>query len=339
MMDLKKVFSDENPLFQHAEIALWVAVRQGQEVGRIAGIVDHSYIEHQKDHAAFFGFFECVQDEAIAHALFQTVFSWAKQKGLTKVLGPMNPTTNDECGLLIQGFDSSPVLMMTYNPPYYAELIEKEGFAKAKDLLAFYMDLNNTPAERFEKFSAKLSRREPNIKLVPIRRKTLKQDLGKIKIVYNEAWQKNWGFMPMTDAEINFMADRLAPLLVEGFAFVVEDEGKPVGFFLGLLDFNEAFKPLRGKLFTPHIFQALPYFLGWKRPQMLRVVTLGVTAKYRGRGIETIMMLEAFKTCRQMGITQSEASWILEDNLAVQKVIGLIGGQVYKTYRIYEKTL
>jgi GNAT superfamily N-acetyltransferase len=339
LADLKKVFTDANPLFEHAEMQLWVATQHGRDVGRIAGIVDHNFNTFQKEHTAFFGFFECVNDRAVAHALLEVAAAWARTRGLRKMLGPLNPTTNEEGGLLVNGFETSPVFMMTYNPPYYADLITGEGFTKAKDLLAYFFDLANTPMERFERIAAKFKRREPDIAIVPIRRRNLSECLAKVKAVYNEAWQDNWGFVPMTDAEVDFLAARLKPLLTEGLAYVAETPQEPVGFLLAMPDFNQAFKPLRGRLFTPKFFGFVPYLLGWKVPDVCRVITLGVKAKYRGRGIEAAMLADGLRTGFKLGFRAVEASWILEDNTAVQRVIELFGGKPYKTYRLYERPI
>ena len=339
LMDVKKVFSDANPMFQHAEMQLWMARRDGRDVGRIAGIIERHHNEFHGERTAFFGFFECVDDPDVSAKLFETVSAWAKQKGMTRILGPMNPTTNDECGLLVDGYDSPPVIMMTYNPRYYATLIEGAGCTKAKDLLAFGFDIANGPKERFSRFMGKFRKREPDIRILPIAKKTLTAQLAKVKAVYNTAWEKNWGFVPMTDAEIDFMAARLKPLLTDGLAFVAETPQEPVGFVLALPDFNEAFKPMKGKLLSPGIFTALPYLLGWKVPKYLRCLTLGVTAKYRGRGIEAAMLAEALDASLRLGIQRGEASWILEDNTAVQRVIAMFGGEVYKTYRVYERAV
>jgi GNAT superfamily N-acetyltransferase len=337
--DLKKVFMDANPLFEHAEMQLWVATQNGRDVGRVAGIVDKNFNGYQKLNAAFFGFFECVNDRAVAHALMETAVTWAQSKGLKTILGPLNPTTNDEGGLLVNGFDSSPVFMMTYNPPYYADLIAGEGFTKAKDLLAYFFDLANTPMERFERIANKFKKREPEIAIMPIRKRNLTECLTKVKAVYNEAWQDNWGFVPMTDAEVDFMAGRLKPLLTEGLAYIAEKPQEPVGFLLAMPDFNQAFKPLKGRLLTPKFFGFLPYLLGWKVPNLCRVITLGVKEKYRGRGIEAAMLAEGLRTGFRLGFRSIEASWILEDNTAVQRVIELFGGKPYKTYRVYERPL
>jgi GNAT superfamily N-acetyltransferase len=339
LMDMQKVFADSNPLFTHAEMQMWVARRDGRDVGRIAGIIDRNHNEYHGERTAFFGFFECIEDAVVCAKLFETVSAWARQKGMSRILGPMNPTTNDECGLLVDGHDSPPVFMMTYNPRYYAPLIEGAGGTKAKDLLAFGFDIANGPKQRFDRFLGKFHKREPEVRIVPIAKKTLTAQLAKVKEVYNQAWEKNWGFVPMTDSEIDFMAERLKPLLTDGLAFVAETPQEPVGFLLAMPDYNEAFKALRGKLLSPGLFTALPYLLGWKTPQYVRCLTLGVTAKWRNHGIEAAMLAEALNACLRLGFVRGEASWILEDNIAVQRTIGLFGGEVYKTYRVYERAV
>ncbi|HEV2391415.1 MAG TPA: GNAT family N-acetyltransferase [Verrucomicrobiae bacterium] len=338
LMDLKKVFTDDNPLFEHAKMQLWVASRNGRDIGRIAGIIDETH-NRLVEPGAFFGFFECLNDPAAAGALLKTMADWAAQAGLKRVLGPMNPTTNDECGLLVEGFDSPPVFMMTYNPRYYVDLVEADGFRKAKDLLAFHIDLSNIPMDRLTRIGGKVKQRNPGLAFRPVLRKTLDQDIVKIKEVYNAAWQQNWGFVPMTDAEVDFMAERLKPLLMEGLIWLAEAGSQPVGFLLALPDYNPALQPLRGRLLTPRVLGFIPYLMGWKRPKRTRVLTLGVTEKYRSKGIESALLIEGLKVGFDAGVTESEASWILEDNVMMCRVLEAIGGRVYKRYRIYEKSL
>ena len=337
LMDLKKVFTDANPLFQHAEMQLWIATRGGRDVGRIAGILDHNHNRAAKDQAAFFGFYECEDDAEASRQLFAKALGWAREKGMKRVLGPMNPTTNDECGLLVDAFDSAPVIMMTYNPRYYVKLVEAEGFRKAKDLLAFNMDLAKIPLDRLGRIAAKIRQRNPNLAFRAVRRKTLTDDLARIKEIYNAAWEENWGFVPMTDAEVDFMAERLKPLLMEGLIWLAEAGAEPVGFLLALPDYNVPLKPLRGRLLTPKILGFIPYLLGWKCPPRTRVITLGVKAQYRNKGLESAMLIEGLKVGFDAGVRESEASWILEDNEAMCRVLEAIGGVRYKTYRIYER--
>lgn len=336
LMDLQKVFTDENPLFEHAEMQLFVASRAGRDIGRIAGILDNSYNRNGAPKAAFFGFFESIDDAQVVRALFEAVQNWARPKGVKRILGPMNPTTNDECGLLIEGFDSPPVFMMTYNPRYYVTRFEENGLRKAKDLLAFHIDLATLPMDRLSRIAAKVRARNPELAFRPVLRKTLKQDIGSIKAIYNAAWQDNWGFVPMTDAEVDFMAERLKPLLMEGLIWLAEAGDEPVGFLLALPDYNPALQPLRGRLLTPRVLGFVPYLLGWKRPTRTRVLTLGVKTQYRGKGLESAMLIEGLKVGFEAGVRESEASWILEDNLMMCRVLEAINGRVYKRYRIYE---
>lgn len=337
LMDVKQVFSDKNPLFEHAEMSLWVATRDGRDVGRIAGILDQNHNLSQKDNAAFFGFFESIHDPEVSRRLFAAMFEWARTKGVQRILGPMNPTSNDECGLLVDGFDSSPVFMMTYNPRYYLDLIEAERFRKAKDLLAFHFDLGNSPLDRLGRIAAKSRRRYSNLTVRPIHRKRLFEDLVKVKEVYNEAWGDNWGFVPMTDPEINFMADRLKPLFMEGLVWLAESESEPVAFLLAMPDYNEGFKPLKGRLLTPKVLGFIPYAMGWKMPRRVRVITLGVKEAYRSHGLEAVMLYEGLKVGFNAGFKDCEASWVLEDNVKMRRLIELFGAHAYKTYRLYER--
>lgn len=339
LVDLKTVFTDSNPLFEHAQIELWVARRNGQDVGRIAGIIDEHHHKKTGEFAAFFGFFESVNDPHVSSSLFTAVREWARDKGMKLLQGPMNPTTNDECGLLIEGFDSSPVFMMTYNPPYYVGLVEGEGFRKAKDLLAFQIDLAKLPMDRLNRIARKLKESNGHVVFTPVHRNRLKEALPKVKEIYNEAWQDNWGFVPMTSAEIDFLATRLKPLLVEGLMWLAESEGEPIGFLLALPDYNIPLKPLRGKLLTPHALGFFAHLLGWRRSTRARVLTLGVKEQYRLKGLESALLIEGLNRGFKMGIQEAEASWILEDNVMMCRMLEGIGGRVYKKYRIYQQHL
>jgi GNAT superfamily N-acetyltransferase len=339
LLDLRKVFTEENPLFEHAQMQLWVARHNGRDVGRIAGIIDQFHNRNGEEPAAFYGFYESADNPQVSRRLFGAVQDWARQQGMKRLLGPMNPTTNDECGLLVEGFDSSPVFMMTYNPRYYVTQTEQAGFQKAKDLLAFHIDLAKIPMERLIRIGTKVKERNAKLAFRPVRRKTLQADIGKIKEIYNAAWEANWGFVPMTDAEVDFMAARLKPLLMEGLIWLAEAGDEPVGFLLAMPDYNVALKPLRGRLFTPRFLGFLPYALGWKCPRRTRVLTLGVKANYRSRGLESAMLIEGLRVGMEAGVTESEASWILEDNLMMRRVLEAIGGRIYKRYRIYERRL
>jgi GNAT superfamily N-acetyltransferase len=342
LMDLKKVFTDANPLFEHAEMQLWVATRGGRDVGRIAGILDHNHNRAAKDQAAFFGFYECLDDAEVSRRLFGVVLDWARQKGLKRVLGPMNPTTNDECGLLVEGFDLPPVIMMTYNPRYYLTLVEAEGFRKAKDLLAFNMDLAKIPMDRLGRIASKIKQRNPYLAFRPVRRKTLAQDLVKVKEVYNAAWQQNWGFVPMTDAEFDHLAKGLKMVLDPDLIFVVEAKGKPVGMGLTLPDVNEPLRRAYPKPGVPEWWTLIKFFYNLKFRKVMkyiRVLVLGVLPEYRVTGLDGLLYAKSAEAAMKKGYYLGELSWILENNVPMRKALESLGCVIYKTYRIYEKPL
>lgn len=338
-VDALRLFSEQNPFFQHAEMALWVACRRGRDVGRIAGIIDWAQNGHAHEGAAYFGFFESTDDRQVSHQLFQAVASWAGAMGLRQLLGPMNPSPNHECGLLVHGFERPPVLMMPYNPRYYEALIREEGFTPAKDLLAFRIDLARCPLARVERVLERFRRRHPEVRIRPVRRGQLRCDVPRIKEVYNQAWSRNWGFTPMTDAEVDFMAQRLAPLLREGLVWLAETRDEPVGILIALPDFNEIIHPLRGRLLTPRLLRLILFWAGRRQPALARVVALGVKERFRGRGIESVMLAEALRVGTQIGYVAAEASWVLEDNLKSQRIISSFGGRQYKTYRLFRRPL
>jgi hypothetical protein len=334
--DLKKVFTDKNPFLEHSEMDLFVAVKGGRDVGRIAAILDHRHNEFQGEKTGFFGFYECENDPGVSDELFGTAERWLRDRHMNLIRGPMNPSMNDECGLLVEGFQASPVLMMTYNPPYYMELYERAGYQKAKDLLAYWIEIKEKPMSRLSRLASGIRRREPTLRVRKIRKKTLAKDLAGVKDVYNAAWEKNWGFVPFTDGEIDFMASRLKPLLVEDLVLLAEMESDPAGFMLTLPDYNRALKPLGGRLLP---FGWLKFLLGIKKIDTVRLIALGFKKKYRMRGIDAVMFADSLAVCLARGYKYCEVSWILEDNVMVQRPVDIFDGRVYKKYRIYEKTL
>jgi hypothetical protein len=339
--DVAKVFSEKNPFFEHAEIQLFVARRADADVGRIAAIVDRSHNDFHGEKTGFFGFFESVYDLEVSDSLFQTAARWARERGMEVLRGPANPSLNDEAGLLVEGFGSPPVLMMTYNPSYYVDLIEGAGFTKAKDLLAYWFEIGTKPLEHFSRINERFRKRNADIVVRNISKKSLMKDLPKIREVYNDAWEKNWGFVPMTAAEMEYMAVRLKPLVDENFLHLGEikkPDGtmEPVAFMLSLPDYNTAIKPLGGKLLP---FGWLKFLLNLKNIRTLRVVTLGLKKDYRMRGIQSVMFEIGLRRCLQRGITGVEVSWMLEDNDMVLRTMRLWGGRHYKTYRMYDKAI
>jgi hypothetical protein len=339
--DLAKVFQDENPFFRHGEMQLFVARRGGEDVGRVAAIVDRNHNAFHGEKTAFFGFFESIEDPGVAGKLLDAAALWGRERRMTLLRGPVNPTLNDEAGLLVDGFDSPPVMMMTYNPRFYAGLLEGWGLRKAKDLLAYWFPLEEKPLERLSRVADRFRRRESGVVVRNVSKGSLSRDLAKIREVYNEAWEKNWGFVPMTPEEMDFMAKRLKPLLVEKLLWIGEaprPDGslEPIAFMLMLPDYNPAIAPTRGRLLP---FGWLKFLLARRKIRTVRVITLGVKQSHRLSGIQSIMMADSLRFLLKLGYTGAEVSWLLEDNELVIGAVRLWGGKLYKTYRIYEKSL
>ncbi len=330
------LFSPKNPFLHHAEIVPYVAVRNDVVVGRIAAIVDENYIEFQQDHAGFFGFFEAAEDPEVARALADHVRGYLRERGLKVMLGPMNPSTNDECGLLIEGFDSHPYFMMPYNPPYYQDLLEGCGLRKVKDLYANLMINDGSIPERLLRISDRVKKRAPGLVIRPLDFKKLEEEVAKVKEIYNGAWQYNWGFVPLTDAEMDLMVKKMKPLAVPDLVLLAEMEGETVGFALALPNYNLVLKRLNGRLGLLGLVKFLYYA---RKIDEIRVLILGVKPEYQKRGIEALLYLEIFKRGQARGYKRGEMSWILEDNHLMQKGIEALGGRRYKTYRIYQLPL
>ena len=339
--DVAKVFEDENPFFRHGEMQLFVARRDGRDVGRVAAIVDRNHNEFHGERVVFFGFFEAPDDPEVAKALLDAVELWGRERKMTLMRGPANPTLNDECGLLVEGYDSPPVLMMTYNPPYYARLLEGQGLAKSKDLLAFWFPLEEKPLARLSRVAERFRKRAEGVVVRNVSKGGLAKDLPKIREVYNDAWEKNWGFVPMTPEEMDFMAARLKPLLVEELVWLAEarrPDGslEPIAFMLMMPDYNVAIAKTGGRLLP---FGWLKFLLGTREIKTVRVVTLGIKKSHRLSGIQSIMMADSLRFLLKKGYTGAEVSWLLEDNELVIGAVRLWGGKHYKTYRMYDKPL
>ncbi len=335
--EMKFILGDENPFFRHAEAAYFLARKNGEVVGRIAAIIDHNHIKIHNERAGFFGFFECLPDVAVARELLDAAAAWLKERDIAVMRGPMNPSTNDECGFLLEGFDSPPMIMMTYTPPYYLDYMERCGLGKAKDLYAYITIIKDVAAGgRLEQLASKVKTRLPGLTIRAMNMKHFNRELAAVKDIYNSAWEKNWGFVPMTDEEIDSMAKRLKPLVVPELAVMAEIDGKPAGFMLTVPDYNQVLARLNGKIGPLEIIKFLWYS---RKISDIRVIIMGVKEEYRKKGIEGLFYLESFKAAQRRGYLRTEMSWVLEDNVLVQKGCELMGGKLYKKYRIYEKRL
>ncbi len=326
---------EKNPFFENAEMELYLARRHGQVVGRIAAIEDRNYNAFHGTKTANFGFFEAIEDQDVAQVLLAKVEEFAKARGLDRVMGPASPNSNYEWGLLVDGFGLDPSVQMPYNPTYYASLIEGAGFTKAKDLWAFFIDIAVDPDPKVIRIADKLREREG----ITVRAANIKDfyaELDRIKRVYNQAWEKNWGFVPFTDKEFEHLARDMKAIVKPDLLLIAEVKGEPVAFSMTLPNANEVLKHLNGRLFPFGLFKALYY---QSKIKTARLVTLGIIQPYRKRGLDAILTLETLRAARRLGYTTGEISWTLEDNHLVNRAIELFGCRKYKTYRVYDKSI
>lgn len=337
--DVRKLLDrSKNPFFAHADAELFLAERRSAGrstlVGRIAAIHNHGHNEFQGDRAGFFGFFECINDQGVANALFDAVAAWLKPRGLDTLRGPASCSTNEECGLLVDGFDTPPTLLNPHNPRYYVELVERAGFHKAKDLIQYRLENPEMP-ERLIR-GAKLLAERKNITLRRIDMKHFAAEVEQIKRVYNSAWEKNWGFVPMTDAEMNQLAAQLKPLVVPDLAVFAEQGDRVIGFGLALPDFNVALRANPSGRFFPGILRILWAARGIRR---IRIMALGLLKEFRGSGADGLLYHWIWQKGYALGYRWGEAGWILEDNLPMTNGLLRMGFAPYKTLRMYDRPL
>ena len=311
---------------------MFPALRDGRPIGRVAAIRDRNYIEFHGEQAGFFGFFECVDERDVATGLLSVARKWVVERGAQVIRGPVNPSTNYECGVLVEGFDSSPMVMMSYNPAYYDALIQGAGLRKAKDLYAYWAPTEGAPMERFLRVADRSSKAN-GIRIRPIHMDRFEEEVEMVWKVYNSAWSRNWGFVPVSRDEFLFMAHDMKAILEPGFVLLGELGGKVVGFALGLPDINQALKHANGRLLPLGLLKILYH----KRSvRSLRVLVLGVVEEYRTAGVAAGFYAELFRNANRLGYRDCEMSWILEDNTLMIRSIEALGGKRYKTYRIYE---
>jgi len=327
----------KNPFFQHAEAACFLARKNGETVGRIAAIIDRNHIKFHNEQAGFFGYFECLPDCAVARELLDTAARWLKERNIEIMRGPVNPSMNEECGFLLEGFDSPPMIMMTYTPAYYLDYMERCGLTKARDLYAYLAVIRDVAAGgRLEKLASTVKARVPGLTMRSANMKQFQREMAAVKGIYNSAWSHNWGFVPMTDAETESMAKRLKPLIVPELLILAEVNGKPAAFAVALPDYNQVLGKLDGRLGPVAIAKFLWYS---RKIRDIRVLAMGVTEEFRKKGLEGLLYLEAFKAAVKKGYARAEMSWILEDNVLMQRGCEFMGGKLYKKYRIYEKKI
>jgi len=330
--DQREMLERRHPFWRHARAEFYLVERDGEVVGRIASIIDDNYISFHNEKTGYFGFYEAVDDDEVARILIEAAVGYLKKEGMVEMIGPMNPSTNEECGFLVEGYDSPPVIMMTYNPPYYHRQMERSGLEKASDLLAFLFRIEDAPVDRLRRFKERIVEKYPDLTVRPVDLKHLDRDVMKIKEVYNDAWQRNWGFVPMTELEFEHMKKKLKPLCVPELVPIIEIGGEPAAVALSLPDYNRVLKHLNGRLDLIGIIK----FLWYRRKiNFGRMLIMGVKHKYRRMGLEAILFYESIMAGKKLGYWGGELSWILEDNLVTKNTIEKVGGRVYKRYRIY----
>jgi hypothetical protein len=329
----------KNPWFDFGKAQLFLARRHGKIVGRISASEDPRYNEFHGVKVGWFGLFEAIDDVQVAQALLDTAEKWVKERGLTELMGPASFSSNAEWSTLIQGFDSQAVLMMPYNPTYYPKLFDACGLAKAKDLWAWKIDIQKPVPEKVARIAEKVRAREGLV----VRQANMKEwgkEVQRIKDIYNSAWDKNWGFVPMTDKEFDHLAKDLKQIITPDLSLIAEINGEAVAFAITLPDANFAIKAAKGRLTTFGLpIGLVKLLLATKKIKSGRLAILGIKQGFRKRGIDSVLFLDTFNNCRKLGWWGGEISWTLEDNDLVNRAIEVFGCTKYKTYRVYKKDL
>ncbi|RNA64781.1 GNAT family N-acetyltransferase [Prosthecochloris sp. ZM_2] len=334
---MKTLDTDHYPLYEHADLAMFTAWKDGRMAGTIAAVQNRRHNEVHDDKVGFWGFFECVNDQEVADALFDAAASWLRERGLDTMRGPVSPSMNDQCGMLVRGYDSPPVFLMLYNPPYYNTLATNYGHATGQELLAWYIDQDRIDIERLRRIAGFVQKRE-GLSIRTIRMKEFDREVAIIRDIYNRAWEKNWGFVPMTDREFSYLATSMKAIAKEHFIYFVEDsEGRPIGFSLTLPDMNAALKHVNGNPFTPWGLFRLWWY--GRNISAYRTITMGVLPEYRNKGIDSMLNAHIADYGGRYGLYSSEMSWVLKSNQAMSKLAKVIGGIPYKEYVIYEKPI
>jgi len=327
---------NKNPFWEHASRQLFIALDDDKVVARAVAIIDSNYNEFHNEKTGFFGFFESVNEPSVARSILGEVEKWLTERGMNKIIGPTAPSTNDEMGFLTEGFDTPPYIMMPHNPPYYRDLVESAGYKPVKNLLAYLMTEENSPKERISRLVEMVKKKEPFLTVRTLDMKNYKEEIKKIWEIYNNAWEKNWGFVPWTEKEFSAQCSRLKSLVLPDCIFIAEIKGRPVGVLVGVPNYSEVLKKLNGRLGPIEIAKFLYYK---NKIKTMRVMIMGVIKEYRNRGIEAVMYEGIIKNAPKHGIYTAEMSWILEDNIMMRRAAEMLGGYVHKKYTVFGKDL
>lgn len=320
-----------NPFYRRSRIKLFTAEKDGRTAGRIAAIVNGPHNEFHGDKAGFFGFFECIDDPAVADALLAAAKNWLASQGMNTLRGPANPSTNHDCGLLVDGFSMPPQVMMPFNPQYYPRLLEACGLRKAKDLYAYKLT-PETFSPQLRDLADRLAKRA-SLEVRPIDMKNFRREADLIREIYNKGWERNWGFVPVDDAEFDHLAKEMKQILEPSLVLIGFAAGRPAGFSVTLPNINEPLKTINGRLFPFGLFKLMA---GMKKIKSGRNLLMGVIPECRKMGLDVLMYKCTVDASARLGYTWGELSWILEDNIDMRRVLEKMGASVYKTYRLYE---
>lgn len=336
-IEQKKLLDTENnPFYENADIELFLVYNNEELVGRIAAIIDHRYNDYHHTKTGFFGFFECIDRERTAKLMFQMTEEWLRSRGMEEIMGPANPGMMDEIGILVDGFQKYPSILMPYHKEYYDPLLKSVGLEKAMDLFTYEVNQDNVDRERMNRAVEIVKRRIPNISIRKIRLNKIKQEIKIIQEIFNAAWKDNWGFIPLSEAEFMYLAKDLKSVVDNKYAHIAEVDGQPVAFSVALPDYNQILKDMNGKLFPFGLLKIL-----WNRRKITRIRTalMGVIPEYQGKGIDALLHRESIENGLKFNKYASEIGWILENNVQMNRVAEKIGGEHDKTYRIYRKAL
>lgn len=339
----RKEFLDQkkHPFFEHGAAALFLARRDTEIVGRIMASDDPNYNALHSSNVGCFGLFESINDGAVATALFHAAMGWLRARGRDEIMGPIDYSTNYTCGLLIDGFQYSPMVLTLHNPSYYPALLEANGFEKVMDFFAWWFDDPADAAARLRRLAKRLKDRHAiHIRSVDLSRRGLAAESQRLRFIYNEAWRNNWGFVPFTEREFAHLAKELKPIADPKLTLVAEIDGEPAGFILGMADIHAAIRHANGRLTWFGLPIGLAKLLYYKRRiKTGRLIALGVVPKYRRHGVAEMLVLRVVESgMLQQGLT-GELSMILENNHLMNRFIAAIGARKYKTYRIYRRSL
>ncbi|BCX81420.1 hypothetical protein MIT9_P0998 [Methylomarinovum caldicuralii] len=338
-LERRQHLSPQNPYFRHARWQGWLALRDGEPVGRISAQIDRLYLERHDDRTGFFGLLEAVDDPAVFEALLGQAETWLREAGMTAVRGPFNLSINHDCGLLVEGFDKPPMVMMPYNPPYYADRIEALGYAKAKDLLAYRLETDVEFSAAVRRLAAKAA---GEIRVRPLRRRRLLEEFELLRDIFNDAWSDNWGFVPFTREEFAEMAGTLKHIVADDFVQIAEYRGEAVGMIVAIPNLNQLLAGLDGRLLPLNWLKLL---WRWKSqpPDSGRVILMGIRKSQRqslmGAAIAYLLVDALREPVLRHGMRFMELSWILEDNRRIRGIIESLGAGIDKRYRIYQKSL